>query len=32
VQEDRLYQLQLQNGELLPIGRAQYKELKSKLL
>ncbi|UOQ52639.1 LytR/AlgR family response regulator transcription factor [Hymenobacter cellulosivorans] len=32
VQEGSSYQLQLHNGELLPIGRARYKELRSKLL
>jgi len=32
VQEGGKYQLQLKNGELVPIGRSRYKELKSRLL
>lgn len=32
VREGGSYQLQLQNGELLPIGRSRYKELRNKLL
>ncbi|AHJ97816.1 LytR/AlgR family response regulator transcription factor [Hymenobacter swuensis] len=31
VQEGSSYQLLLQNGELLPIGRSRYKELRSKM-
>jgi DNA-binding LytR/AlgR family response regulator len=32
VQEGGKYQLQLENGELVPIGRSRYKELKGRLL
>lgn len=32
VEEGSKHQLQLKNGELLPIGRSRYKELKSRLL
>ncbi|HEX8329673.1 MAG TPA: LytTR family DNA-binding domain-containing protein [Hymenobacter sp.] len=32
VQEGGKYQLQLKNGELVPIGRARYKELRGRLL
>ncbi|PJJ60164.1 LytR/AlgR family response regulator transcription factor [Hymenobacter chitinivorans] len=32
VQEGSRYQLQLKDGELLPIGRSRYKELKAKLI
>lgn len=32
VQEGGKYRLQLQNGELVPIGRSRYKEIRSRLL